>query len=478
MSNKPKRSSCKRNKKVDGDKSMRQPKVTDTMKKTRRVHDRFNGTSKEELLKRILPDHIEDNLDILIIGINPGLFAAYKGHHYVGPGNHFWKCLYMSGLIPEPLTGMQDFKALNYKIGFTNMVARTTPGSKDLSSKEIREGSNLLVKKIQTYHPKIAVFNGKCIYEIFSKEVFGQKKKDFKFGHQTNYIPETSTAIFVMPSTSARCAQFPRAEDKVHYFIQLKKLRDEINGLKVDDDVVETNYTFDLQQATKLAKINQIKEEKQDIEYEVNNNNDSNLRTPFPHETTTKSSKELSASCVEKSPDTNHCSQSKPQNTNTHSKTSPQNNNEPSAENHPNLMQVLQAEDNLTPTLTGLMTKATCSHNFLSSCESFQNNRVKSWVETQRNQTYDHCELPMGYESRFNANNNIRIILPEPDAISQQSMFSAGVSGSTSGSTSGYYSIDGNVIQYSRQDRVERWILDQQYVQNQLPERNLQTIQN
>ncbi|KAF7388763.1 hypothetical protein HZH66_009900 [Vespula vulgaris] len=23
------------------------------------------------------------------IGINPGLFAAYKGHHYAGPGNHF-----------------------------------------------------------------------------------------------------------------------------------------------------------------------------------------------------------------------------------------------------------------------------------------------------------------------------------------------------------------------------------------------------
>ena len=25
----------------------------------------------------------------LQIGINPGLFASYKGHHYAGPGNHF-----------------------------------------------------------------------------------------------------------------------------------------------------------------------------------------------------------------------------------------------------------------------------------------------------------------------------------------------------------------------------------------------------
>ena len=26
---------------------------------------------------------------LIQIGINPGLFAAYKGHHYAGPGNHF-----------------------------------------------------------------------------------------------------------------------------------------------------------------------------------------------------------------------------------------------------------------------------------------------------------------------------------------------------------------------------------------------------
>jgi len=25
------------------------------------------------------------------IGINPGLTAAYVGHHYAGPGNHFCK---------------------------------------------------------------------------------------------------------------------------------------------------------------------------------------------------------------------------------------------------------------------------------------------------------------------------------------------------------------------------------------------------
>lgn len=44
------------------------------------------------------------------IGINPGLFAAYKGHHYAGPGNHFWKCLYLSGLTREQMSADEDYK--------------------------------------------------------------------------------------------------------------------------------------------------------------------------------------------------------------------------------------------------------------------------------------------------------------------------------------------------------------------------------
>ena len=41
--------------------------------------------------------------------------------------------MYLSGLIPEPMNAMQDFKLLDYGIGFTNIVARTTKGSADLT---------------------------------------------------------------------------------------------------------------------------------------------------------------------------------------------------------------------------------------------------------------------------------------------------------------------------------------------------------
>lgn len=52
-----------------------------------------------------------------------------------------------------------------------------------------------------------------------------------------------------MPSSSPRCAQFPRAQDKVHFYIKLKELRDQMKGFVPSHEVTETDYSFDLQLA-------------------------------------------------------------------------------------------------------------------------------------------------------------------------------------------------------------------------------------
>ncbi|XP_068169156.1 G/T mismatch-specific thymine DNA glycosylase isoform X2 [Antennarius striatus] len=238
-------------------------------KKAKRALNRFNGMSVAEVMAKTLPDVITYNLDILIIGINPGLLSAFRGHHYPNPGNHFWKCLFLSGLTDKQLNYMHDQSLPeDYSIGFTNMVERTTPGSKDLSSKEIREGGRQLLDKLQKYKPLIAAFNGKGIYEIFCKETFGVKAKNLEFGLQPYKIPQTETVCYLMPSSSPRCAQFPRAQDKVHFYIKLKELRDQMKGLVSRHEVQETNYTFDLQLAKEDAKKMAIKEEQVDPEYE------------------------------------------------------------------------------------------------------------------------------------------------------------------------------------------------------------------
>ncbi|XP_053175149.1 G/T mismatch-specific thymine DNA glycosylase [Scomber japonicus] len=238
-------------------------------KKAKRALNRFNGMTVAEVMAKTLPDVITYNLDILIIGINPGLLSAFKGHHYPNPGNHFWKCLFLSGFTEEQLNYMHDQSLPEkYSIGFTNMVERTTPGSKDLSNKEIREGGRQLLEKLQKYKPLIAAFNGKGIYEIFCKETFGVKAKNLEFGLQPYKIPETQTVCYLMPSSSPRCAQFPRAQDKVHFYIKLKELRDQLKGLAPGHEVTETDYSFNLQLAKEDAKRMAIKEEQVDPEYE------------------------------------------------------------------------------------------------------------------------------------------------------------------------------------------------------------------
>ena len=51
-------------------------------------------------------------------------------------------------------------------------------------------GAKKLVEKIKEYNPKIAVFNGKGIYEVFSGE------KEFIFGKQPQKIADTETVLY------------------------------------------------------------------------------------------------------------------------------------------------------------------------------------------------------------------------------------------------------------------------------------------
>ena len=52
--------------------------------------------SKEELQKaasKTLPDLLGDNMKVLFVGINPGLYTAFTSFPYARPGNRFWSSL-------------------------------------------------------------------------------------------------------------------------------------------------------------------------------------------------------------------------------------------------------------------------------------------------------------------------------------------------------------------------------------------------
>ena len=144
--------------------AMQQSKITDNPEfkaakrprpagAAKRASNRFNGMSEEEVAKRGLPDYLKPGLDIVFIGINPSMFAAYTGKYYDGPGNHFWSALYLSGILSEPMSAVDDHKLLDLGIGFTNIVPRTTRGLSDLSRKEIADGAEVGIASYNQQQP-------------------------------------------------------------------------------------------------------------------------------------------------------------------------------------------------------------------------------------------------------------------------------------------------------------------------------------
>src|SRR5690348_8754158 len=75
-----------------------------------------------------LRDRVAPGLRVLFVGINPGIRSATTGHHFAGYSNRFWKLLFASGLIPEPIGAEDDARLLEWGYGITNLVPRPTPG--------------------------------------------------------------------------------------------------------------------------------------------------------------------------------------------------------------------------------------------------------------------------------------------------------------------------------------------------------------
>src|SRR5437016_10619218 len=96
-------------------------------------------TQKELLAERdkSVPDVIAPNLDVLFVGINPGLYTAAVGHHFARPGNRFWPALHAAGFTDRLLAPHQERELLKARCGITNVVNRATVEASELSHEEM-----------------------------------------------------------------------------------------------------------------------------------------------------------------------------------------------------------------------------------------------------------------------------------------------------------------------------------------------------
>jgi TDG/mug DNA glycosylase family protein len=154
-----------------------------------------------------LKDRIAPGLRVLFVGINPGVRSALTGHHFAGYSNRFWKLLYASGLVPEPITWKDDVRLPEWGYGITNLIARPTPGIDTLEPSEYAAARASLRRKVARYKPGIVALAGVTLFRAIFP---GKNKARVALGLQQETIG--GAKVFVLPNPSGRNANFSYAE--------------------------------------------------------------------------------------------------------------------------------------------------------------------------------------------------------------------------------------------------------------------------
>ncbi len=166
-----------------------------------------------------LRDRIEPGVRVLFVGINPRIRSAQTGHHFAGYSNRFWKLLFDSQLVPEPITWRDDDRLPEWGYGITNLVPRETPGIDSLSREERLAGVGVLRRKVRRFEPELVAFVGVTLYRwIFAAT------GPVRLGLQTGTFE--GARVFVLPNPSGRNANFSYGE----MLAAFRKLRHRLIG--------------------------------------------------------------------------------------------------------------------------------------------------------------------------------------------------------------------------------------------------------
>ncbi|EDQ99560.1 uncharacterized protein LACBIDRAFT_316369 [Laccaria bicolor S238N-H82] len=192
-----------------------------------------------------------------MIVLSPGQTSAEIGHHFGGPTNHFWSCLYESGFTTRLLRRQEDFiLPEQFSIGMTNLVDRPTAEQSELSKAEQIARVPALLAKIATHRPKIVCFVGLGIADVVKSKVIqagkGRKTKaaigiqPYKLQYQGEQACPKETLFYAVSSTSGRVVTYQK-KDKVNQFKALKSVLESLRNNNIDTSSLHALQLNDLQ---------------------------------------------------------------------------------------------------------------------------------------------------------------------------------------------------------------------------------------
>ncbi|PPI55032.1 mismatch-specific DNA-glycosylase [Rathayibacter toxicus] len=149
---------------------------------------------------RTVDDLLGEDVRLLFVGINPGLWTAATGAHFAHPGNRFYPALVVAGILNRPLRvsdgmSVEDRRALLERgIGITNLVSRASARADELRSDELRAGATRLVETVTRVRPAVVALVGITAY----RAAFG--RRGARQGLQQEDL--AGTPLWVLPNPS------------------------------------------------------------------------------------------------------------------------------------------------------------------------------------------------------------------------------------------------------------------------------------
>ncbi|MGH6643684.1 MAG: mismatch-specific DNA-glycosylase [Bradyrhizobium sp.] len=142
----------------------------------------------------VLPDLLQDSLDIVLCGMAAGTASARAKAYYAHQQNKFWRILHETGLTPELLQPHRYRDLLQYRIGLTDFVKTHSGMDHQIPLSELRlDARSRLNNSIAAFRPKFLAFTSKAAGQGF----LGGKRD---YGEQPDRIGDTR--IWILPSTS------------------------------------------------------------------------------------------------------------------------------------------------------------------------------------------------------------------------------------------------------------------------------------
>jgi len=154
---------------------------------------------------RTLPDYVGPDMRLLLVGLNPSLYAADRGVGFARPGNRFWPAARAAGLVTRDRDPRHAL--LVHGVGMTDLAKRATTRADELTGDEYRGGHARVARLAAWLRPRAV-----CVIGLGGWRVAVNRRA--VPGVQTESLGDVP--VYLMPNTSGLNARVPLSELAEH----------------------------------------------------------------------------------------------------------------------------------------------------------------------------------------------------------------------------------------------------------------------